>query len=254
MENEGLDQHFMVDRGLIKRITGYSELKATDSVLEIGPGKGFLTKELLKHSKVIAVEKDENFKAELEKMQRISKNLEIVFGNALKLIKTLKFNKLVANIPYNISEPLMRQLFRTQPELVVMTVSKSFADKLADEKSKIGLQTRLFFTIETKEEVPTKAFLPRPKTDSAVIRLIPREEETLTTTEIILREFTLLNDKKAKNALMEAMIKGLDITKKQSKALIIKLSLEKDLLEKNSDLLSSEEFLKLKDRISYFTD
>lgn len=245
MEETGLDQHFMVDRSLIKKIIGYSDLKEEDIVLEIGPGKGFLTKELVKKCRVIAVEKDESFKPELTKLKKINKNLEIIFGDALKLIKTLKFNKIVSNIPYNISEPLFKQIFKLQIEYAILTVSESFAEKLSDKNSKIGLQTSLFFNIEKLEEVSREAFLPRPRTDSAVLKIIPKKEG-LTTVEKVLKKFTLLNDKKTKNALMEALIEALNITKKQAKELITKLNRPKQALEKNSDLLSLEEFSNLK--------
>ncbi|MDP2907335.1 MAG: rRNA adenine N-6-methyltransferase family protein [Nanoarchaeota archaeon] len=245
MEETGLDQHFMVDRSLIKKIIGYSELKEDDTVLEIGPGKGFLTKGLVKKCRVIAVEKDESFKPELSKLKKINKNLEIVFGNALKLIKSLKFNKIVSNIPYNISEPLFKQLLKLQIEYAILTVSESFAERLLDKNSKIGLQTSLFFNIEKLEEVSREAFLPRPRTDSTVLKITPKKEE-LTTIEKVLKKFTLLDDKKTKNALMESLIEALSITKRQAKERITKLNLPKQVLENNSDLLSFEEFKKLK--------
>lgn len=248
MEETGLDQHFMVDRSLIKRIVGYSELKEDDIVLEIGPGKGFLTKELVKKCKVIVVEKDEKFKRELSKLAKVNKNLEIIFGNALKLIKKLRFNKIVSNIPYNISEPLFKQIFKLQIEFAILTVSESFAEKLLDNSSKIGLQTNLFFSIEKLEEISREAFLPRPRTDSAVLKIIPKKE-ALSTVEKVLKKFTLLNDKKTKNALQEALIEALSITKRQAKGLISKLNLPKQALEKNSDLLSLEEFSNLKNGI-----
>ena len=245
-----LDQYFMIDRSLIKRIIDYSDLKKDDIVLEIGPGKGFLTKEIVKKCQVIAVEKDEIFKKDLDKLARINKNLKIMFGNILKIMKKLKFNKVISNIPYSISEPLFKQLFRIQPELIVITVSHSFADKLLDENSKIGLQTSLFFDIEIKEKVPNKAFVPRPRTESSVVKLIPKEEESLSTLDIVLRSFILLNDKKTKNALMEALVKGLDLTKRKAKEIITNLDLSKKVLEKNSDLLSSSEFLMLKSSLT----
>jgi len=242
-----LDQHFMVDRSLIKRIIEYSDLHEKDIVLEIGPGKGFLTKELVKKCNVIAVEKDEIFNNELSKLAKINKNLEVIFGNALQVMKKLKFNKLVSNIPYAISEPLFKKLFWIQPDLTIITVSKSFANNIADKKSKIGLQTPLFFDVEILEKVPSKAFLPRPKTESAIVKLLPREEESLSTTDIVLRNFIWLDYKKTKNALMESLVKGLDLTKRKAKEIIANLDLSSEILEKNSDLLSFEEFSGLVD-------
>jgi len=247
-----LDQHFMIDRNLIKRIISYADLHEKDVVLEIGPGKGFLTKELLKECKVLAVEKDESFQKDLGKLAKVNKNLNIFFDNILKIIKRIKFNKIISNIPYNISEPLFKKLFKIQPELVIITVSSSFAKKLTDKKSKIGLQTALFFDIEIKDEVPRKSFLPRPKTDSNIIKITPREEESFSVGDIVLRFFTLQDDKKTKNSLRESLVKGLTLTKRKSKEIISNLKLSKEVLEKNSDLLSFEEFSKLKINLEKF--
>lgn len=246
---ENLDQHFMIDRDLIKRIISYADLHEKDVVLEIGPGKGFLTKDMLKECKVLAVEKDEAFQEDLGKLAKVNKNLHIFFDNILKIIKGLKFNKIISNIPYNISEPLFKKLFKIQPELVIITVSSSFAKKLTDKKSKIGLQTALFFDVEIKDEVPRKSFLPRPKTESNIIKLTPREEESLSVVDMVLRYFTLQDDKKTKNALRESLVKGLDLTKSKSREIINELKISTLVLEKNSDLLSSEEFSKLKSNL-----
>ena len=245
-----LDQHFMIDRDLIKKIAEYSDLREKDVVLEIGPGKGFLTKELVKKCRVIAVEKDESFKKELLKLCQLNKNLMVVFDNALEVMKQFKFNKLVANIPYNLSEPLLKKLFRNPPDMVIITISKSFANKISSKKSKIGIQTQFFFTVEIKEEVSRKSFMPKPKTDSAVVKLIPREEESLSVVEIVLRRFVLLDKKKTKNALMESLVKGLDLTKRKSKDIIDKLDIPTTILEKNSDLLSFAEFSKVKSKLT----
>lgn len=243
---EGFDQHFMIDRSLIKRIVEYSCLKVKDVVLEVGPGKGFLTKELVKKCKVISVEKDESFKKDLEKLAKINKNLEVVFDNVLKVIKQLSFNKLVSNIPFSISEPLFKQLFKLQLDLVVVTVSQGFADKLSKD-SKIGLVTSLFFHVEVKEKVSRKAFAPRPRTDSAVVKLTSKEP--LSMLDIVLRNFVLLDEKKTKNALMEALVKGLKLTKRKAKELVNSLNLPNGVLEKNSDLLSFEEFKNLRNSL-----
>ena len=245
-----LDQHFMIDKDLIKKIAEYSDLREKDVVLEIGPGKGFLTRELVKKCRVIAVEKDESFKKELLKLCKLNKNLMVVFDNALEVMKQFKFNKLVANIPYNLSEPLLKKLFRNPPDMVIITISKSFANKISSKKFKIGIQTQFFFTVEIKEEVSRNSFMPKPKTDSAVVKLIPREEESLSVVEIVLRRFVLLDKKKTKNALMESLVEGLDLTKRKAKDIIDKLDIPTTILEKNSDLLSFAEFSKVKSKLT----
>ncbi len=240
----------MIDRKLIKNIINYSKLRKSDVILEIGPGKGFLTKELVKRCKVIAIEKDKSFEKELKKLSKLyNKNLKIIFGNILNLINSVKFKKIISNIPYSISEPLILKILRTPPDLVVLTVSKGFSQKLISKNSKIGMIAGLFFDIELKEEVKPKSFVPRPKTDSAVIVMTPREEESFSIYEIVLRQFILLNEKKVKNALMEALIKGLELTKKKARDLINKMDLKKEILNKNAGVISFAEFKKINDKL-----
>lgn len=245
-----LDQHFMIDRSLIKRMVSYANLKKEDIVLEIGPGLGFLTKELCRTCKVVAVEKDESFKEKLEKLTKINKSsLELIYSSVFDLIKRLKFNKVVSNIPYSIAEPLFRQLFKKQPDLVVLTVPEDFAQNLVEQKTKLGVVISLFFKMEVLEVVTKKAFTPRPKTKSAIIRLLPQEEESLSVTDIILRKFVLLDQMKTKNALRESLVYGLKLTKNKSRDIIEALNLNPVMLEKNSDLLSFEEFKHLKNSL-----
>src|SRR3989344_9052825 len=103
------DQHFLEDKHMLSKIIISSRLKKNETVLEIGPGNGVLTKKILeKAGNVIAVEIDEKFKKDLSKLD----GLELHFGNILQIIDSLKFDKVVANIPYSISEPLFKKLFK----------------------------------------------------------------------------------------------------------------------------------------------
>ena len=119
-------QHYMIDAVLIRFIVNSAELEKDDVVLEIGYGKGALTKELAKKCRVIAIDIENNvFDA---------KNVTFVEGNILTMFNSLyekySFNKIVANIPYNISEPLMKLIFKKHQELdlIVLTIGQNFAN------------------------------------------------------------------------------------------------------------------------------
>jgi 16S rRNA (adenine1518-N6/adenine1519-N6)-dimethyltransferase len=236
--NSNLDQHFMIDKELIKRIIKYSKLKKTETVLEIGPGKGALTKELSKKSRVIAVEKDETLKPFLENIP----NTTINFTNAISYLKTHKwFDKIIANIPYVISEPLLNQLKHVEFNLAILTVGSKFAKKLlGEEESRISITAPIFFEIKRLEVVPKTSFNPKPSVDSAVIQIKPKTK--LSKQESLFKDFLLQEDKLAKNALRETLTKA-GLTKREAKEKIQTLTLD---LNKNIKLLSLNEIKKLK--------
>lgn len=208
-----LDQHFMVDSKVIRQIVDYSKLSKKDIVLEIGSGPGVLTKELRKKCKVITIEIDPKFPADIH-------------GNALD-IEFPKFNKIVSNLPYSICEALFWKLIRYDFDFAVLTVPKSFYKKFTDA-SKIGLVAWYCFDIEFGFDVERKVFSPVPRTDSCVFKLSPKKNKF----RFIFEQY----DKKLKNALIEFFC--LDgISKNEARVKLIKLNLnEKYLNEKISHL------------------
>ena len=89
--NLNLDQHFLTDEKIIKAIIKFSKLSKGDCILEIGPGKGILTKELINYCKVLAIELDRSFENELK---NLGPSVEVFYGNALNKIHEFKFNKI----------------------------------------------------------------------------------------------------------------------------------------------------------------
>jgi 16S rRNA A1518/A1519 N6-dimethyltransferase RsmA/KsgA/DIM1 with predicted DNA glycosylase/AP lyase activity len=221
-------QHYMIDKKLIQFIVQSAELKPTDVVLEIGYGKGALTKELVKKCKVIAVD------IELNELNFINGKLRVINGNILKLFEELyikhKFNKIVSNIPYNISEPLMKILFKhIELECIVLTMGKNFSDLLLQKDNRIGIIANRLYTIEQLQLVSPKSFSPAPRVDSVVLRFIPKQ------TNSIYKKLVVFDGVKLKNAL-ERIWKNK--TKKQVKALTVNPLFSKRLYE-----LSNEEFV-----------
>jgi 16S rRNA (adenine1518-N6/adenine1519-N6)-dimethyltransferase len=232
-------QHYMIDSSLIKFIVNSAELEKDDIVLEIGYGKGALTKELIKKCKVIAIDIEEN--------KFDAKNVVFIKGNVLtmfdELFEKYHFNKIVANIPYNISEPLTKLLFKKHKELesVVLTVGKNFSEILTNNNARIGIIANYLYDIELLKAVKPKSFSPPPRVDSAVILLEPKNDAL---SELYSR-LVLFDDKKLKNAL-ESVLK--DNTKRQVKALMTYPLFEKKLYE-----LSNAEFLDLSQVLSTIT-
>lgn len=175
---KNLDQHFLVDSNAIKKEIDAADIKKSETILEIGPGPGTLTRELIKLAKkVIVVELDTSL-ANLLKNE-FHDTIEIINNDALK-IDYPPFDKCVSNIPYSISGKLTIKLGEIGKPAVLM-YQKEFAKRLiakAGERdySKISVMTQYYFTPEYIAKVPKTSYYPAPKVDSAIVRLIPKKK------------------------------------------------------------------------------
>lgn len=232
MNLDQFGQHYMIDKKLIKYIVDEAMLLPGDIVLEIGSGHGELTKELAKKCKVIAVDIEDN--------QVSGKNIIFVKGNILnlffKLYEKYNFNKIVANIPYNISEPFMKLLFKVNVELVLFTVGKNFSEILTSKNTRIGILVNELYDVEILKDISPKSFRPMPRVDSALVLLERRDIDIVNKPAVIYKELVMLEDKKLKNALL----KILSGTKKD-----LKKKLDDKLFEKKLYQLSNIEFMRL---------
>jgi len=225
-------QHYMIDKKLIKYIVDEAMILPDDVVLEIGCGHGELTKELAKKCKVVAVD--------IEDYSVSCKNVVFVKGNILDLFAGLYekygFNKIVANIPYNISEPLMKLLFKVNVELVLFTVGKNFSEILTTKNNRIGILVNELYDVEILKVISPKSFRPMPRVDSALVYLEQRDIDIVDKPAVIYKELVMLEDKKLRNALLKILVG----TKKD-----LKKKLENPLFEKKLYQLSNKEFIKL---------
>ena len=183
-----MGQNFLVDDEVLARIVAVSDLKPTDTVVEIGPGLGVLTEELAKRAgKVIAIEKDERL-AEVLEARAINnelwkKKIKIINQDALKIhysqfIIHNSSYKVVANIPYNITSPIIRKFLEAenQPELMVLLVQKEVAERITakpGEMSLLSVAVQFYADAEIIDIVKNSSFFPVPKVDSAIIKLTP---------------------------------------------------------------------------------
>lgn len=186
MANKSLGQHWLNDRKALDAIIEAAEIQPTDTVLEIGPGLGSLTRRLVKRAaKVIAVEIDHQL-AERLRREIPADNLEIVEKNILKFdFRDLppKF-KLVANIPYYLTGNLLRLMTELiyQPELMVLLVQKEVAERIVakpGQLSVLAISLQLYYDASLGRLVPAELFSPPPKVDSQLIVLRRRAEPAL---------------------------------------------------------------------------
>ncbi len=178
-----LGQHFLTDPRILARIADALEVTSGDTVLEIGPGPGGLTGPLLERAgRVVAIEKDSEL---IEPLRSQYPGLEVVRGDALDLDwHALAGGPFVVagNIPYNITSPLLdKALSPPPPRRIVFLVQKEVAERVTAQPGTgeygaltVGVKTAAI--AERLFTVPAGAFRPRPKVDSAVLRLTPRDE------------------------------------------------------------------------------
>jgi len=193
---KSLGQNFLVDENYVRKIVGSFDLNETDTVIEIGPGRGAITEYLVESgANVIAVELDREFVPMLRERFAANDNFSVVEADATQidfeqLLKDQKpktkderpKTKLVANLPYYISTPILQHL-ATQRHLfgsLVLMFQKEVVDRITAKPgdSDRGFLTVLVetgFSVQKLFDVPPTAFQPVPKVTSSVARFVPRE-------------------------------------------------------------------------------
>ncbi len=179
--NRKLGQNFLIVPDIIERNVDRAELGEKDTVLEIGPGLGVLTDALSKRAgKVYAVEKDPTLVRILRNEYRWP-NVEIIEGDALR-VPLPGFNKVVSNLPYQISSPITFRLLEHDFERAVLIYQLEFAQRMVAEPgdknySRLSLMVRAKAHAEIVERIGRGAFWPKPEVDSAVVVLTPKPGE-----------------------------------------------------------------------------
>lgn len=193
--NKNLGQNFLINEEVVKNIVGCSNIEKEDLVIEIGPGLGTLTKYLLeKAGKVICIELDTKMLQILEDRFSLYNNFELINNDVLKvdlknIIKKekeeykIKNVKIVANLPYYITTPIIMKLLEEELELESITVmiQKEVADRLIatpGEKNTGAITYSVYYYADSEAimEVPNSSFIPEPEVTSKVIKLNIRKE------------------------------------------------------------------------------
>lgn len=181
---KSLGQNFLVNKGVVQKILNAAEITNSDLVVEIGPGKGVLTKELAKKAnRIVAIEKDHRLVNPLRNTFQESDNIEIIEADALKFNPYSIFHspyKIVANIPYYITSHLLKTIFEKwpTPKLIVLTVQKEVAQRIVAKPphmNLLALSVQFYAEPKIISYVSRGSFRPIPKVDSAIIRLEPRD-------------------------------------------------------------------------------
>jgi 16S rRNA (adenine1518-N6/adenine1519-N6)-dimethyltransferase len=216
-----LGQNFLVDRTARDLIVSSSDLHRSDIVLEVGPGKGFLTEALLTHAgKVIAVEKDPRLVTFLKHRHGRNRRLRIIQGDILK-VRLPRFNKVVCSPPYYISSRLVLLLVSKRFRSAVLTLQKEFAERLAakpgsPDYGRISVMVQHKSSIELAGVIRRDSFRPVPRVDSAVVVIRKRKSDVSVRSARLFADLVRFmftqRRKRAKKVLLQYLETSLDQT------------------------------------------
>ncbi|MCC7553882.1 MAG: 16S ribosomal RNA methyltransferase A [Methanobacteriaceae archaeon] len=258
-------QHYLIDENKRNQIINFANLDNKDTVLEIGPGIGTLTFDLAaKSRKLIAIEQDHTIFNILSSIieEEFIDNIELINADALD-IDFPYFNKIVSNLPYQISSPITFKFLEYDFDLAILMYQKEFVNRMIGEvstKDYSRLSSMLYFKseIEFLIDVSRESFFPKPKIDSKVVKLSPTIKNELTISDeeygtygIFTKALFQHKNKKLKNALIDSRHVLGYTDKKELKEVLNNISSSKinDLLSKRVLATSPEEILLLSKRL-----
>jgi 16S rRNA (adenine1518-N6/adenine1519-N6)-dimethyltransferase len=232
---KNLGQHFLKSQHVVNEILKAADIQATDTILEVGPGPGILTRGLLRSSahKVIAVELDRQFWESLEKIEGEEEGrFVLVKGDASKVsLESLGGPlKIVANLPYNVGTHLLLnwlQELRHVSKMVLMfqkeVVGRICAEPRTKAYGRLSILTQWKCQVKSIIDVSPESFYPAPKVDSAVVEIIPRDEPLWPVSEDALESLTRILFQ-SRRKMLRASLKPLKIEDLEGKLRALNIS------------------------------
>jgi len=201
---KGLAQHFLIDGEVLKLVVSTAQLTPADIVIEIGPGLGVLTGELARQAgRVLAIELDDKLAAILQQTLASSDNVAIINQDVLKidpatLLREQKIKipseigagyKVVANLPYYITSPVLRHFLEAsvKPQTMVVMVQKEVAESIAaapGQMSLLSISVQFYGRPTVVSHVPADSFYPPPEVDSAILRIDVYSQPPVSVTDV----------------------------------------------------------------------
>ena len=260
-----LGQHFLIDEGVLKLVTSTAELTPTDIVMEIGPGLGVLTKELAKQAGwVVTIELDSKLAAILKQTLAAFNNVTIINEDVLQIDpqallqeQKKRFSpkisgpfsyKVVANLPYYITSPVLRHFLEAslKPQIVVVMVQKEVAEAIVaepGEMSVLSVSVQFYGQPKIISYVPAQCFYPAPEVDSAILRVTPYAKPAVDVADetsffrLVRAGFTT-----PRKQICNSLTQGLGLPKAEVLSLLAKANIA---LQRRAETLALAEWAKL---------
>ncbi len=255
---KGLAQHFLTSRNIQHKIVTAAELNPDDVVMEVGPGLGVLTRELVQQAgKVIAVELDNKLAAILKESLSGYKNFTVINRDIMEIEPGALFKeqspkrknyKVVANLPYYITSAVLRHFLEAtiKPELLVIMVQKEIAQAITAKPGKMSLlavSVQFYGKPKVITYVPPECFYPSPKVESAVLRidLYPKPAVDVSDVDSFFR-LVRAGFTASRKQITNSLAQGLGLPKADILPLLAKAGIE---IKRRSETLSLEEWAEL---------
>ncbi|MFZ1301333.1 MAG: 16S rRNA (adenine(1518)-N(6)/adenine(1519)-N(6))-dimethyltransferase RsmA [Candidatus Microsaccharimonas sp.] len=247
---KSLGQHWLKDRDVLAKIADDAQINAEDTVLEIGPGLGTLTSELLRRAKkVVAVELDGELAAKLPG-QFPGTSLEVVNQDILSydLTKLPSNYIVVANVPYYITSKIIQLLTTSlnKPRTIVLLIQKEVAERLAakpGDLSILAVSAQIYAEVELSDVVPAEFFTPPPKVDSQVVILKTRSQPLVDpANEKAFFRIVKAGFSAKRKKLRSSISSGLHISKPEAEQLLKSVNINPD---DRAEQLSLDDWIRL---------
>ena len=251
--HKGLGQNFLQDPMALEAIIAAAEIQPTDTVLEIGPGLGSLTRYLAVSAReVIAVELDEKLMPPLKTVLSPYQNVQVIHGDILKISPQdlIADNDylVVANIPYYITSAVIRHLLESEskPRRIVLTIQKEVAGRICarpGDMSLLALSVQVYGRPRVAAYIPAEAFFPAPKVDSAVL-VVDIYPAPVIRPELLNVFFKLVKAgfSQKRKTLRNSLSAGLHISPTQASELLTRIEIDP---QRRAETLSIDEWERL---------
>ena len=250
---KSLGQNFIIDLEVLDRISEIAELTRNDEVLEIGAGLGTLTAFLAERAKrVVAIEKDNRLFEKLRTSFHHLPNLELVQGDVLKInfreLFTGNKMKVVSNLPYSISSPILIKLLENRDifSLLVIMIQREVGERITAspggrDYGSITVLLQTFFDISIELTVPPEAFWPKPKVDSVILNLNPLRSPRIEISDIELFKKIVRASFSSRRKILANSLRSL-IPKEKVEEILKSAEIDR---KRRAETLSIEEFGRL---------
>jgi len=242
---KGLGQHFLVDEEVLKLIISTAELTPKDVVIEVGPGLGILTRELARRTGwVVAIELDSKLAVALEQTLASFDNASIINRDILKIDLAALLNeqetrfppaisspfsyKVVANLPYYITSPVLHHFLEApvKPQIMVVMVQKEVADAIVakpGQMSVLSISVQFYGEPRIISYVPAQCFYPPPEVDSAILRIdLYSQSPVVVTDERVFFDLVQAGFSASRKQIVNSLAQGLRLSKTEVLSLLDK--------------------------------
>jgi 16S rRNA (adenine1518-N6/adenine1519-N6)-dimethyltransferase len=262
---KSLGQHFLIDRRVLYRIVSAAEVTAEDTVVEVGPGLGILTRELAKRArKVIAVVADRGMASAVREMLSGMANVSIIESDILQtdpasLLATAGAEgtspgyKVVANIPYYITSPILRHFLEAslKPSIMVIMLQKEVGEAIAAQPGKMSIlavSVQFYGKPAIVGRVPSRSFYPPPKVDSVILRIRLYEQPPIKVSQTskffaVVRAGFSAPRKQLRNSLAQ----GLGVSPQEAAVMLVRAMIDS---RRRAETLGLDEWARLSEEVN----